>query len=184
MTATEDIGHHTSDLREPVGPEDHVRGPASARITLVEYGDFQCPYCARAYPVVRELERRFGDDLRVVFRHNPRSFDHPRAPFAAEAAEAAAAQGKFWEMHDLLFEHQNALEDIDLVAYARRLDLDLTQFTADLRDRTHRKRVHADELSGVRSKVISTPTFFINGVHYSDTPDLEHLSAALEQARA
>ncbi|MET0411205.1 MAG: thioredoxin domain-containing protein, partial [Polyangiaceae bacterium] len=116
-------------------------------------------------------------------RHNPRSYDHPRAPFAAEAAEAAAAQGKFWEMHDLLFEHQNALEDIDLVAYAQRLNLDLTRFTADLRDRTHRKHVHEDELGGVRSKVISTPTFFVNGVRYVDTPDLERLSAAIERAR-
>jgi protein-disulfide isomerase len=183
MSAIEDTGTH-SDLSEPVSARDHVRGPALARVTLVEYGDFQCPYCARAYPVVRELERRFGDDLRVVFRHNPRSYDHPRAPFAAEAAEAAAAQGKFWEMHDLLFEHQNALEDIDLVAYAQRLNLDLTRFTADLRDRTHRKHVHEDELSGVRSKVISTPTFFINGVRYVDTPDLERLGAAIERARA
>jgi formate-nitrite transporter family protein len=171
------------DLAVPVNEHDHVRGRAGAAVTLVEYGDFQCPYCARAYPVVRELERRFPEDLRVVFRHNPRSFDHPRAPFAAEAAEAAAEQGKFWEMHDLLFEHQNALEDLDLVAYAKRLDLDLNRFTADLRSRKHTKRVHADELSGVQSKVIATPTFFINGSHFRDTPDLQTLSAAIEAAR-
>jgi protein-disulfide isomerase len=182
MTAIEERGRRL-DLTEPLSARDHVRGPSDAAVTLVEYGDFQCPYCARVYPVVRELERRSPEALRFVFRHNARSFDHPRAPFAAEAAEAAADQGRFWEMHDLLFEHQNALEDIDLLAYARRLDLDLNRFTADLRERKHRQRVHADELSGVHSKVISTPTFFINGEHFRDTPDLETLSAAIEQAR-
>lgn len=183
MTEKRETSEQRPDLTEPVSQRDHTRGGPNASVTLVEYGDFQCPYCAKAYPVVRELERRFGDDLLVVFRHNPRSFDHPRASFAAEAAEAAAEQGKFWEMHDLLFEHQSALEDIDLVAYAKRLDLDLNRFTADLRSRKHTKRVHADELSGVQSKVISTPTFFINGTHYRDTPDLETLSKAIESAR-
>src|SRR5882672_4943833 len=99
------------DLTEPVLPRDHVRGAPSAKVTLVEYGDFECPFCARAVPTVRELERKYGGDLRVVFRHNPRAFDHPHARAAAEAGEAAAEQGKFWEMHDLLFSHQSALEE-------------------------------------------------------------------------
>jgi formate-nitrite transporter family protein len=171
------------DLMEPVTPGDHARGPQSAAVTLVEYGDFQCPYCAHVYPVVRELEQRFGADLRVVFRHNPRAFDHPRAAYAAEAAEAAGEQGRFWEMHDQLFEHQSALEDRDLLSYARTLGLDLERFGADLSERRHKARVHADELGGVRSHVISTPTFFINGQRFGDTPDLESLSRAITAAR-
>jgi protein-disulfide isomerase len=182
MTTTRQSSSHP-DLTEPVTPLDHARGPQTAAVTLVEYGDFQCPYCAHAYPVVRELEQRFGADLRVVFRHNPRAFDHPRAPFAAEAAEAAGEQGRFWEMHDQLFEHQNALEDRDLVSYARTLGLDLERFGADLSTRRHKARVHADELGGVRSHVISTPTFFINGQRYQDTPDIESLSRAIAAAR-
>jgi formate-nitrite transporter family protein len=172
-----------TDLSDPVLPRDHTRGSASAKVTLVEYGDFGCPFCAAAVPVLRELERRFGPDLRLVFRHNPRGFDHPHAPKAAEAAEAAAEQGKFWEMHDLLFAHQDALEDDDLIGYARGLGLDVAKFTANLRSGAHRDRVHADELSGVRSRVISTPSFFINGKHFSDTPDVERLGQAIEAAR-
>ena len=171
------------DLMEPVTPRDHVRGAPTAAVTLVEYGDFQCPYCAQVSPVVRELEQRFGADLRVVFRHNPRAFDHPRAPYAAEAAEAAGEQGRFWEMHDQLFEHQSALEDRDLLSYARTLGLDLERFGADMSERRHKARVHADELGGVRSHVISTPTFFINGQRFGDTPDLEGLSRGIVAAR-
>src|SRR4051794_17260327 len=110
-----------SRLSDPVTARDHVRGPATAKAIVVEYGDFECPFCARAVPVLKELERKYGADLRVVFRHNPRAFDHPKAPLAAEAAEAAAEHGKFWEMHDLLFEHQSALEPADLEGYAARL---------------------------------------------------------------
>jgi protein-disulfide isomerase len=171
------------DLMEPVTPRDHVRGAPSAAVTLVEYGDFQCPYCAQVYPVLRELEQRFGADLRVVFRHNPRAFDHPRAPYAAEAAEAAGEQNRFWEMHDQLFEHQGALEDRDLLSYARTLGLNLERFAADMSERRHKARVHADELGGVRSHVISTPTLFINGQRFTDTPDLESLSRAIAAAR-
>jgi len=183
MTTTRQSSSPHPDLTEPVTPLDHVRGPQTAAVTLVEYGDFQCPYCAHAYPVVRELEQRFGADLRVVFRHNPRVFDHPRAAFAAEAAEAAGEQGRFWEMHDQLFEHQNALEDRDLISYAKTLGLDLERFGADLSARRHKARVHADELGGVRSHVISTPTFFINGQRFQDTPDIESLSRAIAAAR-
>jgi protein-disulfide isomerase len=171
------------DLSEPVMPRDHVRGSSSPKVTLVEYGDFECPFCARAEPVVRELEQRFGDDLQVVFRHNPRAFDHPHAHQAAEAAEAAAEQGKFWEMHDVLFVHQSALEENDLVGYAKTIGLDVAKFMANLRSGAHRERVHQDELSGVKSRVISTPTFFINGVRFSDTPDAERLGRAVDSAR-
>ena len=171
-----------ADLSEPVSERDHLRGSASARVILVEYGDFECPFCARAVAVVRALEQRFGTDLCFAFRHNPRAFAHPHAPLAAEAAEAAADQGKFWEMHDALFAHQHALEEHDLIAYATELDLDAARFTRDLRSRAHRERVHADELSGVKSQVISTPAFFINGARFRDTPDVERLGAAIQLA--
>jgi protein-disulfide isomerase len=171
-------------LSDPVTARDHARGPSEAKVTIVEYGDFECPFCARAVPVLRELERRFAGYLRLVFRHNPRVVDHVHSPLAAEAAEAAADQGKFWEMHDLLFEHQSALEQADLEGYAARLGLDAEKFHAALRGRTHRARVHEDEASGVRNRVISTPTFFINGVRYTDKPDVDALSAAVERARS
>src|SRR5690606_26626032 len=112
------------DLVDPVDPElDHIRGPEEAPVTLVEYGDFECPYCGQAEPVVRELLAAFGADLRYVFRHLPLADVHEHAQLAAEAAEAAGAQGRFWEMHDLLFSHQDALEPEDLLSYARALDL-------------------------------------------------------------
>jgi protein-disulfide isomerase len=185
MTSGEGSGPNRPlpDLREPVVPHDHVRGPSTAAVTLVEYGDFECPFCARAHPVVRELEQRFGETIRVVFRHNPRAFAHPHAAQAAEAAEAAAEQGKFWEMHDLLFTHQHALEEKDLIGYASALGLDVEKFTADLRAHAHAARVHADELSGVRSHVISTPTFFINGSRFQGKPELDLLAEAIDAAR-
>jgi protein-disulfide isomerase len=171
-----------TDLSQPVSARDHLRGSPSAKVTLVEYGDFECPFCARAVPVIRTLEQRFGEDLCLAFRHNPRAFAHPHAPLAAEAAEAAADQGKFWEMHDLLFSHQNALDEADLALYAKELGLDTAKFAENLRSRAHRERVHSDELSGVQSQVISTPTFFINGTRFSDTPDIERLGAAIQAA--
>lgn len=171
------------DLDRPVAPSDHVRGSPRAKVTLVEYADFECPFCARAVPVIRALESRFGSDLRVVFRHNPRAFAHPHAAQAAEAAEAAGEQGKFWEMHDMLFENQNALERSALITYAQRLDLDIERFTSAVDSRAHRAKVRADELSGVRSRVISTPTFFLNGRRFVDTPDIETLALAVDAVR-
>jgi protein-disulfide isomerase len=170
------------DLSDPVSARDHLRGAASAKVILVEYGDFECPFCARAEPVVRALLARFDKDLGFVFRHNPRVHDHPHARKAAEAAEAAGDQGKFWEMHDLLFSRQSALEEKDLIAYAKGLGLDTDRFAQALRSGAHHERVHGDELSGVRSHVISTPTFFVNGARFNDTPDQEHLGAAVEAA--
>jgi protein-disulfide isomerase len=170
------------ELSHPVSFLDHVRGAASPKVTLLEYGDFECPFCARAEPVVREIEAYFGGDLQFAFRHNPRAFDHPHARQAAEAAEAAAEQGRFWEMHDMLFAHQSALEYGHLLEYARTLGLDMDRFDAALRTSAHRERVRMDELSGVQSHVISTPGFFINRVRFQDTPDFERLSAAIELA--
>src|SRR5262249_19172877 len=122
-------------------------------------------------------ETHFGEVLRFAFRHNPRAFDHPHARQAAEAAEAATEQGRFWEMHDMLFAHQNALEYENLLHYAREIGLDLERFASALRASSHRERVHEDELSGVRSHVIATPTFFVNGTRFRDTPDFERLSS-------
>ena len=176
-------------LSPPVDPErDHVRGGADAPVTLVEYGDFQCPYCGEAYPVVNDLLERFGDQLRFVFRHMPLPDLHPRAPFAAEAAEAAAAQGRFWEMHDRLFEHQRQLTDAELRDHAEAVGVaDAARFDAELRDRVHEARVTEDFESGARSGVPSTPRFFVNGlIHLGSAsyPELlEAISEELEVAR-
>ncbi len=170
-------------LESPVTPRDHVRGPATAPVTLVEYGDFECHYCGRAYPVVKELERRLGNELRFVFRHTPRANTHPHAQHAAEAAEAAAAQGKFWEMHDRLFEHQDALADGALAVHASAIGLDAARFSADFASHAFAANVHSQAAGGAHS-VLATPTFFINGIRFDDTPDVATLGAAIERARA
>ena len=171
-----------ASLTPPVGAEDHSAGPDGAPITLVEYGDFQCPHCGRAYPIVKEIQKRLGKRLRFVFRNFPLTQIHPNAAHAAEAAEAAGAQGKYWQMHDRLFERQFALEDQYLVEYAGELGLDADRVAADLADGTHQDRVRDDFMSGVRSGVNGTPTFFINGVRHEDAWELETLLAALEEA--
>jgi protein-disulfide isomerase len=169
-------------LESPVEASDHAQGQPTAPVTLIEYGDFECPYCGRAYPVVKELRRHFGDDLRFVFRHTPRAITHPHAQHAAEAAEAAGAQGKFWEMHDRLFEHAGALRDEDLAEHASAIGLDTTRFGNDLRTHAFASKVHAQEATGAHS-VLATPTFFINGVRFDDTPDRATLEQAIERAR-
>ena len=153
-------------LTQPVGPSDHVTGPDDAPVTLVEYGDFECPYCGMAHPIVERAQRELGSHLRFVFRHFPLGEVHPHARLAAQAAEAAAAQGRFWEMHDMLFEHQDALEPDDLAGYAKALGLDTKQFARDLEGGTYANRVRDDFRSGVRSGVNGTPTFFVNGERY------------------
>ena len=169
-------------LSPPVDPErDHARGPADAPVTLVEYGDFQCPYCGEAYPVVNELLDRFGEQLRFVFRHMPLPDLHPRAPFAAEAAEAAGAQGRFWEMHDRLFEHQLELGDEEVRAHAEAAGVpDAERFDAELREGAHRARVEEDYESGARSGVPSTPRFFVNGVIHLGSASYAELSEAID----
>jgi protein-disulfide isomerase len=165
-----------------VGERDHVAGPADAAVTLVEYGDYECPHCGRAYPIVKQIQKKMGRRLRFVFRNFPLKESHPHAEHAAEAAEAGAAQGKFWEMHDRLFERQFALEDSSLVEYAAELGLDVERFVRELAAGTYGPRVREDFRSGVSSGVNGTPTFFINGVRYDDSWDAETLLAVLERA--
>jgi protein-disulfide isomerase len=162
---------------------DHIQGAPEAPVTLVEYGDYQCPYCGAAYPIVKQVQQEMGSDLRFVFRNFPIATAHPHAENAAEAAEAAAGQGKFWEMHDLLYEHQKRLGDEDLRSYAASLGLELARFDGDLAQHVYAPRVHQDFMSGVRSGVNGTPTFYINGIRYDDPYDAETLLAALERAR-
>ncbi|HWZ92748.1 MAG TPA: thioredoxin domain-containing protein, partial [Polyangiaceae bacterium] len=170
-------------MAEPVHAHDHAYGPTSALVTLVEYGDFDCGFCAQANLVVRELWARFAPYLRVIFRHSPTSFDRPDAALAAEAAEAAAEQGKFWEMHDCLLRQQGALGVGDLLCYAQWLGLDTCKFAEDLRRRSHRARVSRDQASGIRSRVTSSPAFFINGTRFPGSPDSLALGGAINQTR-
>jgi Na+/H+ antiporter NhaA len=173
------------DLSEPVDAGvDHVRGPLDAHLTLVEYGDFECPNCGRAEPVLRELARRFGDDLAFVFRHLPISEVHPHAELAAEAAEAAGAQGHFWEMHDTLIANAEALEPDDLARYARDLGLDGALFKEDLASRRHRSRVQRDVSSADDSGVTGTPTFFLNGRRHHGPYDIASLTRLLRHELA
>jgi Na+/H+ antiporter NhaA len=173
-----------TDLAVPVSEDrDHVRGPEEAPVTLVEYGDFECPYCGRAEPVVRELLTEIGD-LRYVWRHLPLTDVHPNAQPAAEAAEAAGAQGQFWEMHDLLLWHQDALRPPNLSSYAAELGLDVERFNDDLRRHAWTGRVAEDVDSADLSAVSGTPTFFINGVRHQGAYDVETLTAAVRAARA
>lgn len=153
-------------LTPPVTAADHAAGPDDAPVTLVEYGDYECPHCGFAHPVVKTVQHELGSQLRFVFRNFPLAEAHPHARLAAEAAEAAAAQGKFWEMHDIIFEHQDALEVEDLLGYAKSLGLDVARFAHELEAGTYTKRVRDDFRNGVRSGVNGTPTFFVNGSRY------------------
>jgi NhaA family Na+:H+ antiporter len=173
--------HDSPKLKLPVGDRDHILGPADAPVTLVEYGDYECPYCRQVAPIVERLRERFGDRLRYVFRHLPITTSHPHAQLAAEAAEAAAAQGKFWEMHTLLFERQTALDQGDLVRYAAQVGLDVERFERELNEHVYAARVREDFLSGVRSGANGTPTFFLNGVRYDGAWDLDSLIAEIER---
>jgi protein-disulfide isomerase len=169
-------------LAVPIGEQDHVRGPAEAPVTLVEYGDFECPYTRRARPVVRRLGQEFGDRLLFVFRNFPLTRIHPHAQAAAEAAEAAASQGRYWEMHDLLFDNQRHLEDEDLRRYAQQLGLDPERFERELAQHAHAHRVREDLRGGLKSGVRGTPTFFVNGLRHDGPNDLATLRAAVEEA--
>ena len=163
---------------------DHIQGPADAAVTLVEYGDFECPYCGAAYPIVKDVQDRMGERLRFVFRNFPITTSHAHAEQAAEAAEAAAGQGRFWPMHDLLFENQRRLGDQDLHGYAEQAGLDVERFDSELAEHAHAARVREDFMSGVRSGVNGTPTFFVNGARHDGSYEVEALLAALERAAA
>ena len=174
-----------AELTVPVSEErDHIQGPASAVVTLVQYGDYECPYCGEAYPIVKDVQAQMKDRVRFVFRNFPISTSHPHAEQAAEAAEAAAGQGRFWEMHDTLYENQRRLRDQELRSYAERLELDVERFARELAEHVHAPRVQDDFMSGVRSGVNGTPTFYINGVRHDDSYETAVLLDALERAAA
>jgi protein-disulfide isomerase len=169
-------------LAIPVSEDDHIQGPPDAPVTLVEYGDFQCPYCRAAHFVIKNVQADMGDDLRFVFRHMPLTQVHPMAEVAAEASEAAAAQGKFWPMHDGLYENQDALSPNLIMALAKRMGLDMQRFTDDLQNHRHRDKVRGDFMGAVRSGAAGTPTFFINGERYEGAYDEASLLEALQMA--
>jgi len=173
------------DLATDVDPRrDHIRGARDAPVTLVEYGDFQCPPCRQADGVVRELLQVFGDDLRLVWRHLPSPHFHPDARLAAEAAEAAAVQGAFWELHDTLLAHQQELRPLDLVRYAKDVELDLEPFREALTRHRYAGRVAEDIATAEASGVTGTPTFFINGKRHDGAYDIDTLASALRDAGA
>jgi len=170
-------------LAFPVSANDHSQGRADAPVTMVEYGDYECPHCGHAYTIIKRVQARLGPALRFVFRNFPLSEVHPHALAAAELAEAAAAQGKFWPMHDALFEHQTALDDHHLERYARSLDLNLPKLKATLGGNGPKERVRSDFTSGVRSGVNGTPTFFINGSRFDGNwTDEDELAEAIQSA--
>jgi protein-disulfide isomerase len=172
-----------SNLTVSVSEADHIQGSAQAAVTLLEYGDYQCPYCGQAYGIVKDLQAALRGKLRFVFRNFPLTKTHPYAELAAEAAEAAAASGKFWEMHDTLYENQQALSSESIVEFARQLGLDVPKFVEDLEKRRFRSRVRNDFMSGVKSGVSGTPGFFINGEKYNESWDYDTLLEALSHFR-
>jgi protein-disulfide isomerase len=172
----------TSKATLPIAGRDHIQGPIDAPIVLLEYGDYQCPYCGEAYPIVKAIQERLGDRLCFAFRNFPLANMHPHAEHAAEAAEAAGAQGHFWEMHDALFENQNALEDDDLAEYAKALHLDAKRLMEEVAKGAHSARVREDFRGGVRNGVNGTPTFFINGERYDGSLEASALFSALTES--
>jgi len=167
-----------------VSERDHCQGDCTAAVTLVQYGDYQCPDCGLAHQMIQSIQQQLGDRIRFVFRHFPQSDIHPEAYHAAEAAEAAAAQDKFWEMHTYLLQHQSQLADSYLVEYAIALHLDVNQFLAEMSSDCHMAHVQEDIDSGRLSGVTKTPTFFINGLKYTDDQSLESLLKAVAQANS
>lgn len=167
-------------LTIPVGERDHRQGPANASVTLVEYGDYECPYCGEAYPIVKHVQEALDDRLQFVFRNFPLTAAHPHAQQAAEAAESVGAQGKFWEMHDALYEHQDDLKTAGLLRLASLVGADATTTAKDLQSGAFEDRVYEDFMSGVRSGVGGTPTFFINGSRYDGSWDADTLIAILQ----
>jgi protein-disulfide isomerase len=175
---------NSAALTPPVSARDHAEGPADAPLTLVEYGDYQCPYCGAAYPVVKRLQKTLGKKLHFVFRNFPLTQAHPYALIAAETAESAALQGKFWEMHDLLYEQQALLEPDIIPVWAASLGLNLEKLGNDISQGVVEEHIKEDRQSGIRSGVNGTPTFFINGTRFDGSPDYRELLAALESELA
>jgi protein-disulfide isomerase len=171
-----------SRLTPPVSERDHVLGPADARVTLVEYGDYECPHCGAIHPVIQDARKAFGGNLRFVFRHFPLRSSHPHALAAAKAAEAAAEQGRFWEMHDRLYQRQTQLADEDLRRHARKLGLDLVRFERELIARNHEVRIREDLASAAESGAGGTPSLFINGELHRGSLNRDDVFAALARA--
>jgi protein-disulfide isomerase len=167
-------------LRPPVSENDHMQGSSAARIELVEYGDYQCPYCGAAYPIIKNIQAQLGGDLKFIFRNFPLDKIHPQATMAAVASEAAALQGKYWEMHDLLFENQKKLNYSSLLKYATQLDLDIARFEMDIAKPEYTEKVKDSFYSGMRSGVNATPTFFINNEKYIGQWDGDELLKYLQ----
>jgi len=173
--AIDAVSQNCPDLAVPVTERDHIQGKRSALVTLVEYGDYECPDCLNAWPVVQELQQALGERMSFVFRHFPVSSIHPHASYADQAAEAAASQGKFWEMHDQLFAHQKELDSLDLTHLALRMGMEIYRFETALESESNLRRIREDSLSAQSSGVKGTPTFFINGCRYRgkiDAPSL------------
>ncbi len=168
-------------LTRPIVDRDHIQGPIDAPVALLEYGDYECPLCGEVYPVIKAIQERMGDELCFAFRNFPLATMHPHSEHAAEAAEAAGAQGGFWEMHDTLFENQDALEDEDLAEYAHALGLDARRLFAEVLSGVYSPRVREDFRNGIRGGVNGTPSFFINGVRYDGARGLDPLLEALTQ---
>jgi protein-disulfide isomerase len=168
-------------LTLPVSERDHIQGGLSAPVTLVEYGDYQCPYCGRAYPMLKRVQKHFGDQLRFVFRNFPLRELHEYAELAAESAEASGAQGQFWEMHDALFENQQSLGEELVESLAVKFGLDIDTFNVEVSERKYKDRVSEDFMSGVKSGVNGTPTFFINGFRFDENPDFASMVASIEE---
>jgi protein-disulfide isomerase len=180
ITLEEGAGLDLAALLLPIQPEDHVQGLADAPLTLVEYGDYECPACGSLFLTISRLLDQQAGQVRIVFRHYPLSGLHPYAQLAAEAAEASGAQGKFWEMHDLLFQYQDALDEKHLIGYAERLALDADRFRKDLKDRTFEQRVREDFRRGVANGVYGTPGLFVNGVRHDGALDAPSILTKLD----
>jgi len=161
---------------------DHIQGPINAPIRIVEYGDYECPYTGEAYPIVQEIRRRLGNSICFVFRNFPLNEIHPHAQHAAEAAEAAGAQDKFWQMYDYLFEHQNELDDRHLLVYGQRIGLDIERFKKEISEHIYEPIIMESLKNGIKSGVQGTPTFFLNGVRYEGSWDLETLLKTIESS--
>jgi protein-disulfide isomerase len=185
-TGKETAGKYQAPKLEiPVTPErDHIEGLVNASLTLVEYGDYQCPYCGAAYPEVKRVQKELGSELRFVFRNFPLTNMHEHAMNAAETAEAASAQGKFWPMHDFLYEHQVTLGDSTVaVGHAKNLGLDTQRFEREIAQHVYQKRIKEDFMGGVRSGVNGTPTFYVNGVRHDEDAIAKALIEALTQTK-
>ena len=169
---------HPNTLALEVSERDHIQGPSNAQVTLVEYGDYQCPYCGEAYYIIKDVQRQMAENMRFVFRNFPLTTIHPYAEPAAEAAEAAGAQGKFWEVHDYLYEHQSELGPEQLIVAGATLGLHTRRYTEELIRHVYAERIREDILSGVLSGITGTPTFFINGVRHDGSYDFDRLVGA------